>query len=242
MFNHTYGLGAVAAACRAEAPPLSLLLHMDGADGSTSFTDSSTYNHSVTNVGSVTVDGTDKKFGTGSALFGAVFGKRLVLPSHSAFQLNGNVPFTIEAQVKLDAYSTSGGANECLIAAKWGPTSQQSWFMGVNTSGYFIFYRKYTGGLFDFSHASSVPIGLTAYKHLAAAYDGTTLRMFIDGTKRYESIVSLDIMSSTADLLIGGFDDGKNVANGRIDEVRLTKGLCLYNEDFTPPIAAFPNP
>lgn len=242
MFNHPYGLGAVAAALRMEASPLSLLMHMDGTEGSTVFTDSSPYNHSITNVGSVSVDTADKKFGTGSALFGAVAGKRLVIPHHSAFQLNGNVPFTIEAQVKLDAYTTVGGANECLIAAKWATASQQSWFMGVNTGGYFVFYRKYTGGLLDFGHASSVPIGLSDYRHLAASYDGTTLRMFVAGIKRYESVVALNIFESTAPLLIGGFDDGNNVVNGRVDELRIIKGSAEYLDDFTPPTAPFSYP
>ena len=46
-----------------------LLMHFDGSNGGTVFTDSSIYNRAVTASGNVNTSTTQKKFGTASAYF-----------------------------------------------------------------------------------------------------------------------------------------------------------------------------
>jgi hypothetical protein len=46
-----------------------LLIHADGAEGSTTFTDSSPFHHAVTVTGSAEVDTAQSKFGGASVLF-----------------------------------------------------------------------------------------------------------------------------------------------------------------------------
>ena len=63
-----------------------LLIHADGADGSTSFTDSSASGHTITANGNAQVDTDQKEFGTGSLLCDGT-GDYLSIPDHADWDL-----------------------------------------------------------------------------------------------------------------------------------------------------------
>ena len=82
---------------------VSLLMHMDGAEGSTNFIDSSPLNKTITSVGSPTISTSFKKFGTGAGVFGTP--QFLNIP-------NGGFNFgTGDFTVEFWAYKTSGGTS-----------------------------------------------------------------------------------------------------------------------------------
>src|SRR5215831_6289961 len=90
-------------------PNCVLLLHCDGANGSTSFPDSSGLNHTVTPVGSAAVNTSIVKFGTGSALItGGTEWLNLDGSTDFAF---GTGDFTVDCWV----YPT-GVAGDCVIS------------------------------------------------------------------------------------------------------------------------------
>ncbi len=72
------------------ASNLSLLLHMDGTNGSTTFTDSSPNSHTITASGSASISTTQYKFGTASGYFSTAF-DCLTIPDSSVFDLSGGV-------------------------------------------------------------------------------------------------------------------------------------------------------
>jgi hypothetical protein len=72
---------------------LNLLLHMDGADDSTNFVDSSASGHTVTANGLARIKTADKKFGTACMIIFNNTGY-LSIPTHSDFAF-GTDPFTI---------------------------------------------------------------------------------------------------------------------------------------------------
>ncbi|MDP6925246.1 MAG: hypothetical protein R2568_10385 [Candidatus Scalindua sp.] len=71
-----------------------LLLHMDGANNSTSFTDSSDNTHSVTAYGNAKMSTSPKKFGTASASFDGS-GDYLAVPDSADLNF-GSGNFTLD--------------------------------------------------------------------------------------------------------------------------------------------------
>ena len=69
---------------------------------------------------------------------------------------------------------------------------------------------------------------MNAWTHLAATYDGSTLRFYVNGTQAASRAVTGGITSSTNPLRIGGNSVWGEWFNGSIDEVR------IYNRALTP--------
>jgi hypothetical protein len=69
------------------------------------------------------------------------------------------------------------------------------------------------------SGAASLP--LNTWTHLAATYDGTTIRLFVNGVQAATRAVSGSLAASTGALRIGGNAVWGEYFSGRIDEVRI---------------------
>jgi hypothetical protein len=67
----------------------------------------------------------------------------------------------------------------------------------------------------------STGLPLNAWSHLAATYDGATLRLYVNGALVTSRAVGTAIVTSTAALRIGGNSVWGEYFQGRIDEVRL---------------------
>src|SRR5206468_2316498 len=66
---------------------------------------------------------------------------------------------------------------------------------------------------------AAVPTGV--WTHLAASYDGTTLRLYVNGAQVSQSAVSGSIAASSSPLRIGGNAIWGEYFTGLIDEVRV---------------------
>jgi hypothetical protein len=73
--------------------------------------------------------------------------------------------------------------------------------------------------------ASSVP--LNAWTHLAATYDGTTLRLYVNGVEALSRAQTGNMTASTNPLRIGGNGVWSEYFNGLVDDVR------IYNRALT---------
>jgi hypothetical protein len=74
----------------------------------------------------------------------------------------------------------------------------------------------------------SATLALNAWTHLAVTYDGTVIRLYVNGTQAGSQSVSGSITTSTGYLRIGGNSVwGGEYFNGRIDDVR------IYNRSLT---------
>jgi hypothetical protein len=67
----------------------------------------------------------------------------------------------------------------------------------------------------------SAALALNTWSHLAAAYDGTTLRLYVNGSLVGSRAVASPLVTSTGALRIGGNGVWGEFFAGRIDEVRL---------------------
>jgi hypothetical protein len=205
---------------------VSLWLTMDGLNASTTFTDSSQYNFTITPSGNSNINTTTRKYGSGSAFFDGT-GDYLEAPLNSAFEL-GAEDFTLEAWV----YPTRTGFHTCI--AKWGIITR-SYFLAVDTTTGIVVYL-------DSNPTSPIIVGGTIvanqWQHIAATRQGTQIKAFINGVQAGSTynygIGALDAAATTR-LRIGGDVYGNTTFQGYMDEVRITKGVARYTSNFTPP-------
>lgn len=86
----------------------------------------------------------------------------------------------------------------------------------------------------------SASLPLNAWSHLAATYDGTTLRMYVNATQVGALSLTGSILTSTGALRIGGNSVWGEYFNGVIDEVRVYSRALLLTEiqtDMNTPVA-----
>ena len=215
-----------------QAGAANLLLHADGTDGSTTFTDS-TGTHTVTAVGDAQIDTAQSKFGGASALFDGT-GDYLSVPDSTDWSF-GSGDFTLDAWIRVP--NVTGGKT---IIAQWTPV-QRSWAFQVSDDE-LRFYHSTDGTSSGTAVAStSSPISINTWHHVAATRSGDTLRLFVDGVVvGTQDLTGITFYDSTASLEVGSYATGvTDPFNGHIDEVRLSKGTAAWTTGFTPPTSAY---
>jgi len=224
----SHGLRASLAAQTGPTDPdfanVSLLLHMDGSNGSTTFTDSSSNAVTVTAQGDAQISTAQSKFGGASGLFDGN-GDYLSIPSSSDFDF-GTGDFTVEAWV----LRTSGVTFNL--------------FTSVNVGG-FEFYMDLFGGWSvarpgqSLDYQSGASLTSNVWSHVALCRDATSIRVFVNG------VISPTTQSNS--ISYNASSGGSTVTSsqrsltGYIDDLRITKGVARYTTSFTPPTAPFPD-
>lgn len=213
---------------------VTLLAHMDGADGGTSIFDSSPAQRTLTIYGSGKTNVSNKKFGSAS-YFSNTLGDR------------------IEAG-PIDIKSTDDFTWECW----WYPTEFTNGykaFFGVysQTGGYSytfltnddltyrkIFFFKWTNSswIYTTDGNASLNILLNTWHHVALSRQGSTLRIFFDGVL-HQSATFTDALAGN--LVIAHHQSQSGSRFGYLDEFRVTVGHARYTSNFTPPNAPFPD-
>jgi hypothetical protein len=204
----------------------SLLLRGNGTNGSTSFTDESPNNLTITNNGSVTVNTTTKKYGTGSMAFSG--SNYLSIPNSSRLVF-GAGDFTVEAWINLTSIPV---ANVSTIAGVWDASTGYGWIIQTDPS----MLRIVTTGLV-FTSASWAP-ATNIWYHIAVSRSSGSIRIFVNGTQIGTTATVTGDIQSTFTLNIGMNRDGGNSSlpfNGYVDDLRITKGYARYTANFTPP-------
>ena len=198
-----------------------LLMHMDGANGSTTLVDEK--GTAISNTGA-TLSTTQVALGTSS--LAVTSGQRVTF---SAANMSYPGDFTEE----LFVYYTGGPVS---YLDTWTSSGGRQFF--VNNGSLYYYYNG------NASIHSATMLTTNTWHHLAATRSGTTVRLFLDGVN-VASIANISGALNSAQALTalnfqqsGGPTD---YAGGYIDEVRVTKGYARYTANFTPPSAPFPN-
>lgn len=213
---------------------VSLLLHCDGTDGSTTFTDNSPSPKTVSRVGA-TVSTTQSKFGGASAVFSGAT-DRLTVPSSSDFEF-GSGDFTLETWFRPNSVST--GATQILLdrghfsdIAPWVVTQ-------FNTSLRFACSTNGSTWLVDIF--SGAVLTANTWHHVAATRSGTSFKLFCNGTEVGSATGSGSLYASTNTVILGNGKYFDGVMAGYMDDIRITKGVARYTSGFSVPTEAFPN-
>lgn len=209
---------------------VSLLLHMDGASGSTTFTDSGPLANVVTPNGGVQISTAQSMFGGASAQFDGS-GDFLTLNGSGAFAF-GTGDFTIEMWVRFTAlsyttlidFTQSGGGN-----------ARQS----INIDSDYLSYVSNFNTLIFRWHG----IPLNAWRHIALVRSSGSTRLFIGGvlTDTVPDASNYGVGANRPVIGARGDSTSSNQMNGYMDEIRVTKGVARYTATFTPQTDPFPN-
>jgi len=214
-----------------------LLLHMNGTDGSTTFTDSSSSNRSASNSGA-SIETEQFKFGGSSAYFD---GNDYL--SYSSFPNFGSTDFTIETWF----YRTGGGYLPVITKTdENSPNGNLGWRISVRSDNAKIDFRGSSNGGSPSDSAvllqSSTITTTNTWYHVAVTWDGSTYRLFVDGTLEASDASSTAIYNTAEKLRIGtSWNNGSTwgAFEGYIDESRITIGTARYTADFTPQTREF---
>ncbi len=208
-----------------------LLLHCDGSDGSTTFTDSSAYGNIVTALGNAQIDTAQSKFGGASGLF--ALNSYAEISGDSSALAFGDEDFTIDLWVRLAGSKTTHTiydgrpasddfANAPVIRVQSGVL--QYYFPSTSTA------------------ISGATLGIDIWYHIAVVRSGTTTQLFLDGVSQgsvtdttvYVNSASRPRLGRPGSTVSNNFD-----LNGWIDELRVSKGIARWTSNFTPPTSAY---
>ena len=196
-----------------------LLLSMDGANNSTTFTDRSQFARAVTASGSAKVSTVRSKFGGAAANFAGSGGLSVAASADFTF---GAGDFTWECWANF-TNSTLGTLVSC-----W---SNYTWYKDSSNNL----------SLYDHNTATNVvaaAISLDEWHHCALSRVAGTLYMHIDGVQVASVVHTRNIPSTN--LLVGINGTADAPLYGYIDELRITTGVGRYIGPFEHPMAPFP--
>lgn len=223
--------------------PVVLLLHMNGTQGSTTFTDSSTYARTVTPAGTTSafISTTQSKFGGASGYF---LNAPYVYMADAPELAFGSGDFTVECWVRQS--QTAGGTFKMIASQATGSTSNFGWALWYNVgSPTNLGFSFSSDGTNRTTFTSNTTLTTSTWFHIAVVRYGSNLSMYVNGAMvgSTHNIGTASIYDSTADLLIGSGYAGSpsNFFYGYIDELRISK-TAQYTANFTAPTAEFPNP
>ena len=213
-----------------------LLLHCDGSNGGTTFTDSSSNGHTVTPT-SVTTSTAQAKFGATSALIASSANTNRLEVSDDASLVASTEDFTIECWV----YFTSVASAAILYNKAFGTGlyPYQLYKSGGNNFG-FRGFDNASSLIYDLTGTTSVTTG--QWYFVQARRSSGTFALAVDGTQEATTTISSStvLLPNAAPVSIGNY--GNAAASfpviGYMDDIRFTKNVA---RTFALPTAAFPD-
>lgn len=209
------------------------LLHFDGSDGSTTFTDQRGVTWTRPVGGDAELDTAQAQWGASSLLVNT---GGILANTFGVFDF-GTGDFTIEAWVRPAAI----GSIQNIYSQREGGSGAAGLSFRIDTSG--VLQCFHSAGANIFSGATPLTPA-SALQHVALCRAGGTWRCFVDGNLDGSASVSGDVSAGVQPAFIGAYGNfGLSTEQfvGHIDDFRATKGVARYTASFTPPIAAFPN-
>lgn len=223
-----------------------LILHMDGADESNVFTDSSSFNHAVTAVGNARISTTQSQSGGASGYFDGN-GAYLSLADSEDWNL-GSENFTIDFWIYPEDISRTQSIITQSNGNGYTPIAPQ-----IQTNGTLTLWASTNCTSWDIaSNILAANLTQNVWTHIAIVRNGNNLFTFQDGVLKSTTNVSNKTFANSDGSVYMGAVNYSNcglfppqVGNscqffkGYIDEFRISKGVVRWNGNFTPPSAPY---
>jgi hypothetical protein len=207
------------------ASSVSLYLQMNGANGSTTFTDSSPNALAVTAVGNAQISTTQSKYNGTSAYFDGT-NSYISCPIGSSFAF-GTGDFTFECWINMNDVS---GFKTIFITGTGNSVGNFALYLQNGTE---IDVFGLGGGPAKIAAAVSISTG--TWYHLVVCRGSGTMYCFVDGILKASVSDSTNWTSTSGSVRIGQDPIGSYYFNGFIDNLKVTKGICRYTSAFTSP-------
>lgn len=200
-----------------------LLLHFDGTNNSTSFTNSGQGGSTLVSSGGASISTANSKFGNSSLYLNNGY---LRTTASSAFDFRSG-DFTIEAWVN------TSSASEQAIISLWDCNNAQmlvkiqNYQAKIQYLGASCTIQEYTGGT----------ITSGTWTHYAVTRADQTCRVFLNGVQVITFTATPSCQPATTSIQIGKEANCYSASwfQGYIDELRVVKNKALYTANFTPP-------
>jgi hypothetical protein len=221
-----------------------LLIQSETSDGSTTFNDSSNISNNVGVNGDVKHNTSVSKFGSSSIYFDGL-GDFLNITDNNDLDF-GTGDFTVEYWGYLNQVKNNGSSMRVrnVFVDKNGYYSG-SWLSGYGSCGADVenVLLWHSSGCIE---SNTDILSLNTWHHIAINRNGTNLSMYVDGIRIASGSNSVDYSSADEEIVIGAPANPairpsvNRDLDGHMEEIRLTKGIARYNDEFTPPTSAFP--
>lgn len=232
-----------------------VLLHGDGADGGTTFTDEGGNTWEIINPTYATIEtDTDvKKFGTASIhktgqTAGSVASLRMT-SGLTAGMNPGSGDFTVDFQMQWNPLPTWNGGSQTFLAIFGDSNNKLYLEIGIcddESPYYYFMLNGKAGGVslgynyFGYNEPSFAPVAGQMY-HIELCRTGNDYKIFIEGNL-LETISKSDhtyAMPSGAGTYIDLFNSTIQGHDVWFDEVRYSVGIARHTSNFTPPTRAY---
>jgi len=205
-----------------------LMLHMDGANAGTTFTDSSDAPHTVTAVGGAQTLTAQRRFGTASGYFDGT-GDYLTLDVSADWNF-GTADFTIDGWISTDTSPPTYGV---IFDSRDATATETGFALAVGSGGDIYIYSN--GMLVQSSNST---IAAETWYHVALVRASATTKIYVNGVSVGSSATVRTYSNTTARIGIEAYGTSE-AFKGYIDEFRISKGIARYTADFTPPTQAY---
>lgn len=211
-----------------------MMLHCNGTNGSSVFTDSSTNVLTFTTSGTATITTSNFKFATGSGMFDGA--SNTSTPDSAVLTLGSN-DFTIDWQM-LTSGSSAGAARFPWGQGNTTATAGFTVFSRQNTSDNTITFFVSSDGITLSTLVSTIAISTSAFTHCAFVRSGSTMMAFIGGVQTGGTLTYTGAVNDSSNIFaLGALGEVVSSANryiGLLDEFRYTVGVARWTADFTP--------
>ncbi len=170
--------------------------------------------------------------GTGLVLAGSValpqpigtVHPHVVVPDAASLDITGSI--TIAAWISPEAQATQS------LVTKSITQSVDGYELALSNSGtvFVRFNQDSAGNAFRVDSTSKYPTNGTTWMHVVATYDGTTIRMYINGQLEASKAANFTIGTNDLGLSIGAEEDGGRSMQGRVDDVLIANRALQPNE------------
>lgn len=204
------------------------LLHFDGANGSTTFTDENGW--SWTRGGDAVISTAQSVFGGSSLLLDGSGDFLRQSDASKALSIRSGY-LTFECRVRMSSYASS--PRYLIRVGGEGSTYTAGWIVGVSGASPVIFAQFGTGAS-EVTVAGSTVLSLNTWYHVAVVYTPTGARIYVNGSLEGTSTGAPSDFTGSQFANIGR-DPNTTARNfhGHIDELRISASE-RYTANFTP--------
>lgn len=228
-----FGLGFTSAGVPGNDAFTKILLHMDGSNGGTTFTDvaagGSSHTWTPTNA---TTSTSTFKFGPSSMLTSAGY---ITTPDHADFTI-GSSDFAVDYWVNFGG--STGIENLCGQSDAAGNVTSRSVVMSRAATGVILVSLQTPVNTVSLVGATSLN-GSSSFVHIALTKSGTTARLFLNGVADGSATVSNPMNDGNGNWSVGRVGLNGTAGSNNIDEFRLSIGAARWTSNFTPPIGPY---
>ena len=157
----------------------------------------------------------------------------LTIADSTDFDLDSS-DFTIECW-----YNPRINPSWCGLIAQWPNGNYNvtnSWTFEPVGSTLSFYYCNTAGGVYNADGPGSLQTN--QWQHCAVTRSGNTINVWLNGSKGADHTIVGTMQNSTVNVDIGGNVASSGYTDGKISNIRLTKGQALYTSNFTPSTSA----